>query len=93
MLPSETCAQRLKLLADSTRLAVVRCLMQGPASVGAINDRIGIEQSLLSHHLKVLRDAGLVRSERDGKQVIYALDAALQADDAHLNLGCCRLSF
>src|SRR5688572_15171792 len=66
-----SCASLLKVLADETRLAVMEQLMAGPRHVGEINGPLAIEPSLLSHHLKVLRDAGLVTAERDGKQVLY----------------------
>jgi len=89
------CADRLKVLADETRLAVLRQLLVGPKHVGEINDVIGVEQSLLSHHLRVLRDAGLVVAERDGKAVRYQLapDVAKSTAGDAVNLGCCLLSF
>jgi ArsR family transcriptional regulator len=82
-------------LADETRLAVVQELLEGPRHVGEINTHLGIEQSLLSHHLQVLRRAGLVTSERDGKAVRYRLAAEIRkslADNA-IQLGCCVISF
>ncbi|MFQ5425172.1 MAG: ArsR/SmtB family transcription factor [Phycisphaerae bacterium] len=90
-----SCAVLLKVLADETRLAVLRQLMKGPRHVGAINARLRIEPTLLSHHLKVLRDAGLVVTQRDGKAVLYSLAPGVETADAGkaINLGCCRLSF
>lgn len=90
-----SCAGLLKLLADETRLAVVRQLIDGPKHVGEINEALGLEQSLLSHHLKILRDAGLVTSRRDGKAVLYSLAPEFQRSTrgAAINLGCCLLSF
>lgn len=94
---SETtsCANRLRVLADETRLMVVKQLMQGPKHVGEINAVMNVESTLLSHHLKVLRDAGLVLSQRDGKAVLYQLAPGVGAlgDDRAVNLGCCVLSF
>ena len=91
----DDCAERLKVLADSTRLQVVRALMGGPRHVGDLAAQLGVEQSLLSHHLRVLREAGLVTGERDGKAVLYHLapDIREAPDPQSLNLGCCRLSF
>jgi len=89
------CADRLKVLADETRLTVMRLLLAGPKHVGEINEEIDIEQSLLSHHLRVLRDAGLVIAERDGKGVLYRLApgvAGTKKGEA-VDLGCCLLSF
>ena len=94
-LPDISCAQLLKVLADDTRLAVVRLLLDGPRHVGEMNERIGIDQSLLSHHLKVLREGGMVISERDGKAVLYRLSPLVEAKRRGdvLELGCCRLEF
>ena len=89
------CASILKVLADDTRLAVVRQLMAGPKHVNVLNQALGLEQSLLSHHLKVLREGGIVVAERDGKAMLYRLDSQVEArrvGDA-INLGCCQLSF
>ncbi len=93
--PNEAaCAGRLKALADETRLAVVRHLMKGPSHVGEIQSALGIEQSLLSHHLRNLRDAGIVESTRDGKAVLYRLLPGLDSSrEGIVDLGCCRLSF
>ncbi len=90
-----SCAELLKVLADETRLAVLRQLMDGPRHVGEINEPLGLEQSLLSHHLRVLREAGLVVAERDGKAVLYSLAPRFRAPRRRgaLDLGCCLLSF
>ena len=48
---ADNCATKLKVLADDTRLAVVRQLMAGPQQVNEINTILNLEQSLLSHHL------------------------------------------
>jgi len=90
-----SCASLLKVLADETRLAVVERLLEGPKHVGEINETLGVEQSLLSHHLKVLRQAGLVNAQRDGKQVLYSLAKHVQGNrkGRAINLGCCLISF
>lgn len=90
-----SCAQLLKVLADETRLAVMERLLEGPKHVGEINATLGVEQSLLSHHLKVLREAGMVTAERDGKQVLYALTRTVQGKrrGRAIDLGCCLISF
>jgi ArsR family transcriptional regulator len=89
------CASLLKTLADETRLHVVRQLMDGPRCVGDLNEALGIEQSLLSHHLRVLREAGILTSERDGKRVLYRLAPGVErARSARaIDLGCCLISF
>jgi ArsR family transcriptional regulator len=89
------CAYQLKILADSTRLAVLQLLWSGPKHVGEMNAVLQLEQSLLSHHLKVLRDEGFVTASRDGKAVLYQLESAVRSASGGraIDLGCCRLSF
>ena len=89
------CSEILKVLADQTRLDVIRQLMDGPRHVNKLNNELKIEQSLLSHHLKIMRQAGLVESERDGKAVLYRLSRQVEGrrSGKSLNLGCCKLSF
>lgn len=90
-----TCADKLKVLADTTRLTVLELLLDRPKHVGELNTVLNIEQSLLSHHLKILRDQRFVIAERDGKAVLYRLAPEIQASSSQkaLNLGCCVLSF
>lgn len=90
-----SCAVILKVLADETRLAVVRMLMGGPLHVGEINEQLGVERTLLSHHLSTLREGGVVESQRDGKRVLYRLTAQVESKRRGkvLELGCCRLDF
>ncbi len=89
------CAHQLKILADSTRLAVLELLWSGPKHVGEMNAVLQLEQSLLSHHLKVLREEGFITSTRDGKAVLYQLESGVfcASDGRAIDLGCCRLSF
>ena len=90
-----SCAGLLKVLADETRLAVVRQLLDEPKHVNEINAPLQLEQSLLSHHLRILREAGLVCAERDGKAVLYSLAPEFREDTSReaIDLGCCRISF
>lgn len=91
---SSGCASKLRVLADQTRLSVLEALIDGPKHVGAIQKIIGIEQSLLSHHLQTLREAGLVESQRDGKAVLYRVTpSALTSNGEAIDLGCCVISF
>jgi ArsR family transcriptional regulator len=94
-LPQIDCASRLKVLADETRLAVLQQLLDGPKHVSEINASLQLEQSLLSHHLKVLREADLVVAERDGKAVLYSLNPNVEGSRSGkaINLGCCLISF
>ena len=77
-------AHVFKALSDPLRLAIVEQLAGGPRCVCDIRDELDVAGNLLSHHLKVLREAGLVNTERDGRWVVYALDEGglAQARDA-----------
>ena len=55
----------MKALSDPTRLAILDMLMEGVQCNCYLGDRLGLPMNLISHHLKVLREAGLVRTERD----------------------------
>lgn len=92
---SDFCARQLKVLADTTRLSVLKILMEGPKHVGEINAVLQLEQSLLSHHLKILREEGLVSASRDGKAVLYHFVPTIRQNDSGraIDLGCCLLSF
>ena len=92
---ADHCAEILRVLADSTRLGVVRLLLDHPQRVGELNAVLRIDQSLLSHHLRVMRDAGLVQANRDGKAVRYRLAPQLAARRLKngIDLGCCQLRF
>lgn len=63
-----------KMLGDAGRLRIVCALMGTKMCVAHLAEQVGMEQSALSHQLKNLRQAGLIRSERQGKQVFYSLD-------------------
>jgi DNA-binding transcriptional ArsR family regulator len=92
---SPSCASKLKVLADATRLSVLEILMTGPKTVGELQEHLGVEQSLLSHHLALLRDHDLVEATRDGKAMIYQLPDRVSGSTSGraINLGCCKISF
>lgn len=72
----EELAEIFKALSDPTRLKLVKLLNkhEGALCVNALAHRLGVTQSAASQHLRVLRQAGLVRSERHGYFVHYSLD-------------------
>jgi ArsR family transcriptional regulator len=90
---SQSCLRRIKAISDKTRWAVIEMLMDGPMTVGELAKELGVEQSLLSHHLKILRHEGFIESRREGKSVICKLtDAIVSSDEGwEIDLGCCRL--
>ncbi len=63
----------LPLLADPMRLDILDALKQGELPVGDIVSRVGIAQSGVSRHLRLLHDAGVVRVRAEGQRRFYAL--------------------
>ena len=60
-------------LSTPSRVHLLLCLLDGPRSVSELVDRVGGEQSAVSHQLRVLREHSLVRVDRDGRRRVYAL--------------------
>ena len=89
-----SCARTLRALADETRLAVINELLVESKNVNQINKNLPVSQSLLSHHLKILRDAGLVVGRRVGKSVRYELAPSVKLDQADkgIDLGWCKIA-
>jgi DNA-binding transcriptional ArsR family regulator len=92
---TQNCAKYLKVLGDQTRLEVIRELSKGTRNVTEIIESVRIPQSLLSHHLSVLRKAGLVTAKRVGKAVLYKISNSIvcQEDRQTVDLGCCEVNF
>ena len=61
----------LKAMADPTRLRILRLLLQRDLCVCELMFILKMEQSLVSHHMRVLRDAGIAEDVRDGRWIIY----------------------
>lgn len=92
MQPAEAArlAELLQALGDPTRLRILSALDVACASVGAIVAATGLRQPTVSHHLRVLRDRGVVRAQQRGTYVYYCaasdlLPAALDAARALLD--------
>jgi DNA-binding transcriptional ArsR family regulator len=91
-LQSKECARVLKALADPDRLRIIQCLQAGPRNVSQMAEELQADLANVSHHLGVLRNAGLVQDEKQGKYVLYTLHPdVFQADAEVADLGCCRL--
>jgi len=69
-------AETFRLLGDASRLKILLCCLDAPCCVGDIAARLDLSPSLVSHHLRLLRGARLVRGQRQAKQVFYRLDDA-----------------
>ena len=67
-------ADLFKVFGDSTRLRIMYALSEGEKNVLSIAEELGMEQSTISHQLRILRANKLVRGRRDGKQIWYSLD-------------------
>jgi DNA-binding transcriptional ArsR family regulator len=96
-LQPKRCSRLLRALADPERLRIIQRLRQGPKSVGELAGLLSSHLVKVSHHLGVLRQAGLVDDARRGRFVIYQLHPDVyqpggegEASD-YINLGCCRL--
>jgi DNA-binding transcriptional ArsR family regulator len=66
-------AQLLKALGNEQRLLILCHLLDGPLSVGELNQRIELSQSALSQHLALLRELGLVDTRREAQTIYYSL--------------------
>jgi len=64
-----------KALGDSTRLEIVRLLIGKEMCVCDIMDSFQVSQPTISHHLRTLKQAGLVRDKKEGKWIYYSLDS------------------
>ena len=67
----------LKALSDPTRRDILTMLRQSRKSAGEISDAFDITGAAVSRHLSVLKDADLIRDEREGKYIYYELNASV----------------
>lgn len=90
-----TVAATLQALATPSRLLILTRLRQSPCTVGELSEAVGLQQSAVSHQLRLLRALGLVIGTRNGRHISYALydnHVAALLDQAiyhieHLGLG------
>lgn len=83
-------ASRLQALADSNRLRILDALRGGEQCVCRLTENLDMGQPLLSHHLKVLREVGLVAGRKDGRWVHYSIVPEALSELEAL-LACMRL--
>jgi len=72
-------ADLFRLLGDTTRLRIVLACLDAPVAVNDIANKLDLSNSLVSHHLRLLRAARIVKADRHGKQVFYV------AADQHIS--------
>ena len=77
-------ADLIRVLAHPKRLMVVDLLGRGPNTVSEIAERLDMSLQNTSQHLRVMRDRGLVRARRDGREVRYALVSPVLAESCRL---------
>ena len=75
-----TANRAFRALADETRRMILRLLRDGPLTSGEIADRFDSSWPTISRHLAVLRDAGLVVTERHGQEIRYELNTSVFQD-------------
>ena len=67
----------LKALSDPTRREILNMLKRGTKSAGEISDAFDISFAAISRHLSVLKDADLIRDERNGKFIYYTINVSV----------------
>ena len=90
----EAAGDLLRALAAPVRIAIVLELLAGSRCVHDLVDAIGVAQPLVSQHLRILKSAGVVHGERQGREVVYSLvddhlahivvDAVAHAEEARV---------
>jgi DNA-binding transcriptional ArsR family regulator len=71
-------AELFRSFSDTSRVRILSVLTEREENVGSLADLVGISESAISHHLRSLRQMGLVQTRRDGKEIYY------RVDDEHL---------
>ncbi len=97
-LTTQQCAEVLRALGDETRLRLLESLLIQDKCVSDLAQEIRRGQPHVSHHLRILRAAGLVEGQREGKRICYRVSPKIKrALKDHrgqaLDFGCCRISF
>ena len=69
-----------KFFGDTTRIRIIHLMLSGELSVNEIAEKLNLEQSVVSHQLRILRTANLVKPRREGRKMFYSLD------DDHIGL-------
>ncbi|MCY1151025.1 MAG: metalloregulator ArsR/SmtB family transcription factor [Sphaerochaetaceae bacterium] len=70
----DSCCLFFKVLGDPTRMKIILALAKGPLCVNDLTKELKMEQSAISHQLKILKNAKVVKANKVGKNVFYAFD-------------------
>ena len=91
------CIPLLKALADDTRWRIVHALLKETLTVSELGKRIGVSQYNVSKHVRILREARIVTTEKSGKNLNCTVDPGLKQkirrNKNQLDLGCCTFRF
>lgn len=93
----DDCAEQLKAVADAERLRIVSLLLGGEHNVSELSAKLRDDIVNVSHHLGILRRAGIVQATKRGRFVIYTLHPDVfiaptgPNDSPQIQFGCCRL--
>jgi len=71
-------AELFRAFSDTSRVRILSVLTAAEVNVGSLAEMVGISESAISHHLRSLRQMGLVQTRRNGKEIFY------RVEDAHL---------
>jgi ArsR family transcriptional regulator len=89
------CAELLQAIAEPNRIRIIECLWDGSKNVTELANLLDVKIVNVSHHLGVLRSAGLVRQEKKGRFVVYSLHpdyfSMPNGKATHLDLGWCQM--
>ena len=92
---AKKCAKMLQAIAEPNRIRIIECLRTGSKNVTELAQALEVEIVNVSHHLGVLRTAGLVEDVKDGRFVVYSLHPKIFHSDStkatYLDLGWCRV--
>ena len=72
-----TLDQTIRALGDPTRREILRVLRGGDLTAGELVSLFPLTGASVSHHLAVLKEAGLVQAERNGRNIVYSLDSTV----------------
>ena len=91
------CIAALKALGEESRLRILPLLFKEQLSVSEITERLNLSQYNVSKHLRVMREAGLLETKKQGKLRLYRVTPELKrkvtANNNVLDLGCCTFRF
>jgi DNA-binding transcriptional ArsR family regulator len=91
------CIPMLKALGDETRWRIVKVLISNTMTVSELTEELNVTQYNVSKHLRILREAGIIKTEKDGKHLKCSVQPSFQRrltrNKNQLDLGCCTFRF